>query len=678
MDGHGLQPKIEVGRSGMCGIFGLVQKETGPETGKIFRELFLLSESRGKEASGFGILRHGRMEIGKAPTPASVFVKSRVFKDMAAGFDERGSGPFVGIGHARLVTNGYEHFERNNQPVVKDGMVAVHNGIIVNQTELWRSYGEENRISDLDSELIPTIVGRKIGTGQGVGAAIGSFFREMRGTANFALHSARFDNLFLATNNGSIYYVNDGADGLFIFTSERNILRRLIEKRKLKASPDSIAHLNAGRLLSIDLSSVASVEIGIGEEPGNLRAKSGTGEVLLLTDKKSESAWVVNTSLEHRVGEVSRRFTDGYLQRKEKIDGMKRCTRCILPSTFPFIEFDANGVCNYCNNYRPVELLGKAALNKIAEASRRKDGGSECLVPFSGGRDSSYALHYIVREMGLKPMAYSYDWGMLTDLARRNQARLCGSLGVEHILISADIRKKRDNIRKNILAWLRRPDLGTVPLFMAGDKQYLHYANVLMKQNGLNLSILGENLLEKTGFKSGFCGVRPNFQNRNTYQLAAPDKLKMAVYYGMQFAHNPRYLNSSLLDTIGSFKSYYLITHRNLNLYSYIKWDEKRIIHELLNTYDWETDPGTRTTWRIGDGTAAFYNYIYYTVAGFSEIDTFRSNQIREGDLTRQEALDLSTVENRPRWDSMQWYFSTVGLDFTSTVETIDRIRRRY
>ena len=41
------------------------------------------------------------------------------------------------------------------------------------------------------------------------------------------------------------------------------------------------------------------------------------------------------------------------------------------------------------------------------------------------------------------------------------------------------------------------------------------------------------------------------------------------------------------------------------------------------------------------DGTAAFYNYIYYTVAGFTENDAFRSNQIRAGVLNRSEAARL-------------------------------------
>ena len=59
------------------------------------------------------------------------------------------------------------------------------------------------------------------------------------------------------------------------------------------------------------------------------------------------------------------------------------------------------------------------------------------------------------------------------------------SLGVEHILVSADIRRKRENIRKNVSAWLKRPDLGTIPLFMAGDKQYFYYSKLLQKQNGI-------------------------------------------------------------------------------------------------------------------------------------------------------------------------------------------------
>jgi hypothetical protein len=107
---------------------------------------------------------------------------------------------------------------------------------------------------------------------------------------------------------------------------------------------------------------------------------------------------------------------------------------------------------------------------------------------------------------------------------------------------------------------------------------------------------------------------------------------------------SPTYFNRSIWDTISgeyfrSFKSKSDYFH----IFDYWRWDEQ-VIDKTLASYSWETAPDTKTTWRIGDGTAAFYNYVYYTVAGFTEHDTFRSNQIREGQLSRDQALALSCL----------------------------------
>jgi autotransporter-associated beta strand protein len=66
------------------------------------------------------------------------------------------------------------------------------------------------------------------------------------------------------------------------------------------------------------------------------------------------------------------------------------------------------------------------------------------------------------------------------------------------------------------------------------------------------------------------------------------------------------------------------------------------------------------------------------TVAGFTEHDTFRSNQIREGDLTREEALQLAEDENQPRYPNIKWYLDAIGFDFKSTIEVINRIPKLY
>ena len=65
-------------------------------------------------------------------------------------------------------------------------------------------------------------------------------------------------------------------------------------------------------------------------------------------------------------------------------------------------------------------------------------------------------------------------------------------------------------------------------------------------------------------------------------------------------------------------------------------------------------------------------------MTGFSENDTFRSNQIREGVITREEALKFVEEENKPRYESIKWYCDTIGIDFAETVEIINSIPKLY
>ncbi len=669
----------------MCGIFGVtITKESSLKSlyKSILKNLFLLSESRGKEASGFAINNSKELRYLKTPFPSSVLVKSPVFKKEMDELLVSGNAHYTVIGHSRLVTNGYEQFNENNQPVLKCNLAVIHNGIIVNSSALWKKYSDEQKLTDLDSELIPTLVKRFFKQDRNLRQSLAKFYREIYGMTSIAMLPLDLNNLLLATNNGSLYFIESSSKDAFVFASERYILEKLIDGRRLSQffSYEAIRHLSANQACAVNLAS-ASHEVMMLDEKSSDFKNLSNGIALRpieIAEKVSSLPVHVNTSMEHCAAAIPNEVAVEMEKRTKQIASLKRCKKCILPETFPYIEFDEKGVCNYCNNHHPLGHYGMDEFKKLLDRYRSKDGLPDCLIPFSGGRDSCYALHLVKKELGMNPIAFSYDWGMLTDLARRNQSRLCGKLGVEHILVSADIRKKRENVFKNVLAWLKRPRLGTVPLFMAGDKQYFYFANLLMKQNHLGLSILGENRLETTHFKSGFCGIKPHFGKRNTYALSTGDKMKMMLFYGKEYLLNPAYLNSSLTDTLDAFKSYYVISHRNINIFHYIPWEEEKILSLLLEEYDWETDPGTTTTWRIGDGTAAFYNYIYYVVAGFTENDTFRSNQIREGLITRETALSKAQDENLPRWDSIQWYCNTIGIDFESSIKIINQIPKLF
>jgi hypothetical protein len=300
------------------------------------------------------------------------------------------------------------------------------------------------------------------------------------------------------------------------------------------------------------------------------------------------------------------------------------------------------------------------------------------VVPFSGGRDSCYGLHLIVNELKMKPVTYTYDWGMVTDLGRRNISRMCAEMGVENIIVADDIQQKRENIKMNLTAWLKKPDLGMINILMAGDKHFFRHVETIKRQTGISLNLWGVNPLETTHFKSGFLGVPPDFAEDKVYTNGAMKQMRYQYLRLRAMAKSPGYFNSSLWDTMSG--EYYRSFHAKtdyFHIFDYWTWEE-RVVDQCLAMYDWEKAPDTNTTWRIGDGTAAFYNYVYYTVAGFSEHETFRSNQIREGQISRAEALVRIEDENRPRYANMKWYLDAVGLDFADTIRVVNAIPRMY
>lgn len=389
--------------------------------------------------------------------------------------------------------------------------------------------------------------------------------------------------------------------------------------------------------------------------------------------RKKGVAFTMNN--EGNIAEISCLVNKVYEERFKRISKVRRCTKCILTETMPFIDFDEDGVCNYCRNYQKIQRGKIRDLKGILKKYKKKDGKKDCIVSFSGGRDSSYALHCVKEELGMNPVAYSYDWGMMTDLGKRNQKLMTKKLGVPHIEISGDTDKKLENIRLSVEAWLKKPSLGMIPLFTAGDKQFFYYADKLKKELDIDLVIAGGNFLETTSFKTGFAGIEPI---KKGYSMGIVSLLRLMSYYLKECIQNPSYINKSLFEGIGGFILYYLVPINIVSVFSYIKWDEKVVERVLLKEYGWETAKDTTSTWRIGDGTASFYNYIYYIMAGFTESETFRSNQIREGVMTRKEALKRSQEENKPRIESLIWYADTIGIDLLRALKIINAQKTLY
>lgn len=669
----------------MCGIFGVLIR-AGAQVSResvtqLMRELYVLSESRGKESAGLHLYAPGDGEAWtlKGAQPASELLRTAALTSvfdavMPRFFDAEGptkSGLAL-LAHSRLVTNGTAQLPQNNQPVRSGSVTMIHNGIVVNVEELWKAHSHLQRLAEVDTEVMAAIAAEEMELGGSHERATQRIFRSIRGAASIAWAHDRSNAIALATNTGDLYYSDMPQTGVFVFASESYILTTALENSGF-AAKGAVDWLSPGHGIIVELADRAPARRFDSTQPTREHA-----EVLL---GRSASHHDVNTGTVNAPSIATGRADSSLIRYSESaMRAIRRCSRCVLPETFPFIDFDAAGVCSYCRGYRPRYAHMHPTQTKrdfIAslEKYRRAGGEPDVLVAFSGGRDSSYGLHLIKKEFGLTPITFTYDWGMVTDLARRNVARICGQLGIQNILVSADLSMKRSNIRKNVSAWLRKPDLGLVPLFMAGDKHFFRVVNQLKRQTGIRLDLWCANPLENTDFKAGLCGVAPDFDKSRVDYLSPWRKIQLATYYGRQFLTNPGYLNSSLTDTFGAFLAYYVEPRRDFFfIFDHFIWDEKEVNRTLLTEYDWELSPDSTSTWRIGDGTAAFYNYIYMTARGFTEFDTFRSNQIREGMITRDEALEAILVENRPRVESLRWYLETIDLDFNDVVATINEL----
>lgn len=603
----------------MCGIFGFIGDR--PLNERALRLLVHHSEQRGRDSSGLFVHDGASYHIHRADHSLSSLVR-----------DASLTGALTFYGHSRLITNGLA----DNQPVARDEVVVVHNGIIVNADSVWEQLDAE-RHQQIDTEVIAAIVRLHVDAAGDLTDVDEAVMKSCKGVVACAVALPRLGKLLLFSNNGSLY--RGALDEGQVFASEEYPLVAL--------GCRDVHQVRRTEVLDIPIDEKSIECTSWGGRATNLVPTLGT------------------SSSEERLLEYPQ-------------PDLRRCSRCILPDTMPFIHFDEEGVCNYCHNYRisndprPFEELVD-----LLEPYRRQTG-NECIVPFSGGRDSCYALHLIVNDLGMRPVTYTYDWGMVTDLGRRNISRMCAELGVENIIVAADITKKRRNIAKNLKAWLKSPHLGMVSILTAGDKHFFRHVETMKRQTGVGLNLWGINPLEVTHFKAGFLGVPPDFEEERVYTHGAMKQLRYQALRLRAMAHSPGYFNSSLWDTL-SGEYYRSFTEKTdyFHIFDFHRWDEP-LIEKTLDAYEWERAPDTQTTWRIGDGTAAFYNYVYYTVAGFTEHDTFRSNQIREGDISRTDALDLVKIENSPRYPNIKWYLDAIGMDYRSVIEIVNRIPRLY
>ena len=341
---------------------------------------------------------------------------------------------------------------------------------------------------------------------------------------------------------------------------------------------------------------------------------------------------------------------------------MKSCIRCLLPDTYPGVTINDEGVCNHCIDYSPSESLslGKEMLIRKVNAFTKAQK-FDCVVPMSGGKDSCFILYYAVRELGLRPIAVSYDSGFQVAIAKENIRNACGILNVpflhresseynskmlgESLCISAKIGymyKYCGNCEAMIrmVAIQTAREVGAPMVFWGSSametfspKVYEGYRKLGM-EHGLNLSSKLSQLVSKvkvlvrdpwkiSRFPKkiypyiGYHAIRYNI-------LSVLQRLKFG--FPLRFALKP----NSIPPFPGENPEF-------IHFFDYVPWNSLDNIRILEEEIDWKHPEGKIS--RFDCEIHSFANFHYLRSYGISHDGVNFSNFVRAGLMDRGEAL---------------------------------------
>jgi N-acetyl sugar amidotransferase len=159
---------------------------------------------------------------------------------------------------------------------------------------------------------------------------------------------------------------------------------------------------------------------------------------------------------------------------------MKRCSKCFLPETQETIVFDSLGSCNICagqtikNESLDWEKKGYD-LRALVEEHRGKYD-YDCIVPFSGGKDSTWTLYYLVKEFGLKPLVVRFDHGFMRPNLEENVKNTQRELGVDIMTFTPNWHVVRrlmlqSFLEKGDFCWHCHTGIFSYPMWIALEKK---------------------------------------------------------------------------------------------------------------------------------------------------------------------------------------------------------------
>ena len=337
---------------------------------------------------------------------------------------------------------------------------------------------------------------------------------------------------------------------------------------------------------------------------------------------------------------------------------MKRCTKCNLPETHETITFDAAGVCNICSQHA---VKGgkidwgqrKHDLDALIEEHRGR-ADYDCIIPFSGGKDSTWTLYYLVKEYGIKPLVVRFDHGFLRPNLEENVKRAIRHLGVDFHTFTPNWKVVQKLmlqafLEKGDFCWHCHTGIFSYPMWVAIEKK-------------VPLIFWGEPSAEYTAYYSYDQAEEVDEKRFNRFVNLGITADDMFVRLGGSV--DPRDLRPFSYPPLKELRA---INYRSVCLGSYIPWDVKRQSEIIQQELGWKGDrvenvPPAYQYEKIECYMQGVRDYIKYIKRGYSRPSHLVALDVRHGRMAKEEGEELVNQYEGRRPPSLDLFLDFVGL----------------
>ena len=325
----------------------------------------------------------------------------------------------------------------------------------------------------------------------------------------------------------------------------------------------------------------------------------------------------------------------------------RRCKKCLMTETEQTLVFDSNGVCNICRNAteRDEEVDWDVRARELEEILDQYRGKYryDAIVPFGGGKDSSWTAYNLVRRFGLRVLLVTFSQNFRRKVHMQNLDRVVRALGCDHITVKAS----EDLIRLTMLESLKRK--GDFCWFCHTGCITVTFQTALAQQ--VPLIIWGEPSSDYAGGYYGYKEKNPAderwFNRMINLSINADD---MMGFIDQDI--DPREFDVFRMPDREAIEAAGI---RSIHLGDYIRWDAIRQIRILNKELGWEpTETENLHPRYYGEKIDCFLqgsrDYLRYIKRGYSRTNQRANLEIRQGDITREEALQMEQYDaQRPQ-----------------------------